>query len=117
MIQASYKSAHSRSRSKNSHVQRALIAANWRRLSFTDRNIHLRSKMSRLTSPRQASEVVCPHVLVSASVVSGPESLGCVLGKTLGSGTYAKVRAAWSQKQHKLVGHFHISRSPSPLYE
>ena len=96
----SHKKAHSRhSRSKTSHVPKALVA-NWRRLSFIDRNIEARTKSSHSSS---AMEGAIPHVMVSSSIVSGPESLGCVLGRTLGSGTYAKVRAAWSQKQRIMV--------------
>ena len=32
-----------------------------------------------------------------------PEALGYTQGKTLGSGTYAKVRAAWSPFEKKMV--------------
>lgn len=35
--------------------------------------------------------------------ISNPEALGYTLGKTLGSGTYAKVKAAWSPKEKKMV--------------
>ena len=32
-----------------------------------------------------------------------PEALGYTQGKTLGSGTYAKVKAAWSPFERKMV--------------
>lgn len=32
-----------------------------------------------------------------------PEGLGYTLGKTLGSGTYAKVKAAWSPQERQMV--------------
>ena len=35
-----------------------------------------------------------------------PEALGYTQGKTLGSGTYAKVKAAWSPFEKKMVSFF-----------
>lgn len=32
-----------------------------------------------------------------------PEALGYTIGKTLGCGTYAKVKAAWSPHQRRMV--------------
>ena len=41
----------------------------------------------------------------SSSEVPCPESLGYIQGKTLGSGTYAKVKAAWSPFENCLVSY------------
>ncbi len=35
-----------------------------------------------------------------------PDALGYTVGKTLGSGTYAKVKAAWSPHQRRMVSRF-----------
>lgn len=35
--------------------------------------------------------------------IKSPEDLHYTLGKTLGSGTYAKVKAAWSAYEKKMV--------------
>ncbi len=47
----------------------------------------------------------CTYERMAAADLSTVESLGYVLGKTLGSGTYAKVKAAWSSSKHELVGY------------
>ncbi len=43
------------------------------------------------------------YLQCSASEVPCPEALGYTQGKTLGSGTYAKVKAAWSPYERKMV--------------
>ena len=45
----------------------------------------------------------------SSSELPCPESLGYVQGKTLGSGTYAKVKAAWSPFENCLVSYSEIA--------
>ena len=47
------------------------------------------------------------HARLHSSELPSPEGLGYTLGKTLGSGTYAKVKAAWSPFERKMV-------SPTP---
>lgn len=39
----------------------------------------------------------------SADCPALDQQLGYILGKTLGSGTYAKVKAAWSKRHQNLV--------------
>ena len=41
--------------------------------------------------------------------VTSPEQLHYSLGKTIGSGTYAKVKAAWSPYERKMVSPSHFS--------
>lgn len=48
--------------------------------------------------PRQIF-IRCP-----SEIVPCPEAMGYTMGKTLGSGTYAKVKAAWSPFEGRMVG-------------
>ncbi len=54
---------------------------------------------------RQAAEP-CPkkkYLGCSSKSIPCPQVLGYTLGKTLGSGNYAKVKAAWSPFERKMV--------------
>ena len=53
----------------------------------------------------QSSSCTCTYERVPAANLPTIESLGYMLGKTLGSGTYAKVKAAWSPVEKELVSH------------
>ncbi len=61
-----------------------------------------RASSSITTGPGQLS-FSCNYEHLSAADLPNVESLGYVLGKTLGSGTYAKVKSAWSMSDRKLV--------------
>ena len=62
------------------------------------------SSPSKATSKSdQVSSCSCTYERMAAADLSTVESLGYVLGKTLGSGTYAKVKAAWSSAKNELV--------------
>jgi hypothetical protein len=43
------------------------------------------------------------YIQTSQHEVPCPEALGYTQGKTLGSGTYAKVKAAWSPFERRMV--------------
>lgn len=43
------------------------------------------------------------YIQCSSELVPCAEALGYTMGKTLGSGTYAKVKAAWSPFEGKMV--------------
>lgn len=43
------------------------------------------------------------YIKTTQHEVPCPEALGYTQGKTLGSGTYAKVKAAWSPFERKMV--------------
>jgi len=48
----------------------------------------------------------CPKQLYfksSSQYIPNPEALGYTMGKTLGTGTYAKVKAAWSPYEGRMV--------------
>ena len=46
----------------------------------------------------------CVYAKVAAAECPNlDQQLGYILGKTLGSGTYAKVKAAWSKRHQNLV--------------
>ena len=45
----------------------------------------------------------CVYTRMASCSLPGLESLGYTLGKTLGSGTYAKVKATWSARHEKMV--------------
>ena len=47
------------------------------------------------------------HLTTTSSLVPGPEALGCMVGHTIGSGSYGEVKAAWSSCDRKLVS-FHL---------
>lgn len=49
------------------------------------------------------------YIKCSSDLVPCPEAMGYTMGKTLGSGTYAKVKAAWSPYEGRMV-------SPTYLY-
>ena len=61
-----------------------------------------RGSSSTSTGPAQLS-FSCNYEHIAAADLPNVESLGYVLGKTLGSGTYAKVKSAWSMSDRKLV--------------
>ena len=48
----------------------------------------------------------CSYKSMNHAEFKGFETLDIVAGKTLGSGTYAKVKAAWCNKRKKLVSKF-----------
>ena len=43
------------------------------------------------------------YIRCSSELVPCPEAMGYTMGKTLGSGTYAKVKAAWSPFEGRMV--------------
>ena len=45
------------------------------------------------------------YIQCSSDLVPCPEAMGYTMGKTLGSGTYAKVKAAWSPYEGKMVSY------------
>jgi len=53
----------------------------------------------------------CVYTRMASCSLPGLESLGYSLGKTLGSGTYAKVKATWSARHDKMVGNYIDSSS------
>ena len=69
-------------------------------------------QLSRHSAGRSGSPLV-PYSFKSH--VSSPEQLLYSLGKTIGSGTYAKVKAAWSPYERKMVSpsHFLPARASS----
>ena len=51
----------------------------------------------------------CVYAQYNTTKVPSAEHLGYTLGRTLGSGTYAKVKAAWSPYLLKMVSHTFLS--------
>lgn len=46
----------------------------------------------------------CNYEWMDSADFGGVDSMSLVTGKTLGSGTYAKVKAVWSLSRNELVG-------------
>lgn len=61
---------------------------------------------SRAISHRLTTHCVYAKVTAVAECPNLDQQLGYILGKTLGSGTYAKVKAAWSKRHQSLVSNF-----------
>ena len=62
------------------------------------------------SSSRSGQEGLVSYRLMYSyqSNVRSPEQLNYSLGKTIGSGTYAKVKAAWSPYEKKMVSPSHF---------
>ena len=61
--------------------------------------------VSTRTTAKAPSSFKCvfAHISPSSDTYGLDQRLGYILGKTLGSGTYAKVKAAWSKRHQSLV--------------
>ena len=106
-----------------SHFSQSLSSGNQRIISqhyysdsiSTPTNlIDMSSSQSSLSSHRSAHVATDtssnPAVYSFEKNVRNPEQLQYTLGKTIGSGTYAKVKAAWSPYEKKLVSPFLLSQ-------
>ena len=64
------------------------------------------STIARQQSNQPTTTPKCLYARISSSDLPSLQVLGYTLGKTLGSGTYAKVKAAWSMRDREIVSKF-----------
>lgn len=69
-----------------------------RRMAAQDCGVSItQSNITQTLFPRQL------YLKCSSQYIPCPEALGYTMGRTLGSGTYAKVKAAWSPFEGRMV--------------